>query len=372
MIDQALLFASMGGGGGVYARNMVAPNLPNWIVARNAAKAASGSALISTIGDSRVSGQGAGNGDAYTNARYRGPSTVLANRLNALGVPAASKSLLGTGRGTNLVDSATFCGGNVATANTGWIISTVSSFGVNMFRGQGTGTMTLTTPAACTDIDIVYPTNTTPLGTFTYNIDGGAESGVISENFAISMTKITVSGLANTVHTVQFTWVSGVVFIEGIICRNAATPTINILNGGYGGATTATWIGTNTTFDPMNVSMYLAPKLTIIQLGTNESSVSTLQTGLTNLITKAKTTGDCMLLVPGPTSVGNWQAIQAQVRDMMYALSDSQRVGLVDFFTLNGSWEAMNAAGKEFDTTHENVAGYTQEWNLVAEMLAAV
>lgn len=196
---------SAGGAGGTGGASTPYLYLPGgWDTGWKAAKAASGTTpcWITAIGDSISAGQKA------TSYLTQGFTAILRDALQTAYGKYADFYNSTMADSLNLVNTPplpwTFTGGSGAVSSTGF--SSTLQF-------SAAGSATFVTPKACTALDLFY--HDVAAGSFTWTVDGGSAT-TVTQTLTGGVRRISLgSGLANTTHTVVFTWVSGLVRLAG-------------------------------------------------------------------------------------------------------------------------------------------------------------
>lgn len=154
--------------------------------------------------------------------------------------------------------------------------------------------------------------------------------------------------------------------------RGGGTGGVRVTVAGASGTIAADALnGTVTDVISPLASMYdmAAPDLTLIAWGINEydgagkgtqTSPATYATNIQTHITRAKQTGDVMLVLPynsGRAATGG-SATWSQYVTQAYALADTNSIPLLDLTDRWGSYATSNALGMYFDTLHPNDKGH--------------
>lgn len=213
-------------------------------------------------------------------------------------------------------------------------------------------TATFASAKAGTIVKIRYMNNGGP---FSYTIDGGA-SVPVTPSGGGSMATITVTGLANTTHTVVITTTSTSAFY---LVWASVENTSGVLVGNFSvcSSTTTNWLDGNFYF-PGNELVAWAPHLTFIDLGINDvgagMNITTLKSNLQALITKFKATGDVVLVTSNPHESLDFTGVNNAKLDLAY----ENDIPLIDMFNVFESYAVSNPLGLYSDSAHPNAAGY--------------
>jgi hypothetical protein len=202
-----------------------------WRDAWDTAKAAVGAtpARVAIMGDSFFQGRGS------SNYQTKGSQNLLASAIKAAYGDGADFWMTS--------DSADF--ESAYTGTPPWVKGSLAlgynsqGFGRTAFNsGSPTGTVwTFTTPYACTDIDILYYRYNTTAGTWKYTVDGGADQTVTPANQG-KVTRIALTGLANTTHTLVFKDPSAATTmgVVGVVTYKTKGTNVYVARCGWSGA----------------------------------------------------------------------------------------------------------------------------------------
>lgn len=329
--------------------------------ARNAiARAAAGgnNAKIVLHGDSITAGRGA------TDLAHSYPSqlrTLLATRLPDRGgmVPAymfTNSPLIANSPGP--YDPA-----YVLSTSPAWAAFQGGGFFKNFAYSPSNAGATLTVTAT-TDQFIVYYEKYSAGGTPTVTLDGVAQ-GSIPSSAGTGYGSFTITPASQGSHTLVITGPtsgSAVWACLGVTARvGGSTGGVVVDRVACGGQTYTNLVEstTGTTGSSLNTSFdMLAPDLSIMMFGTNEAQASVSATTFASdaqaAITRAKLTGDVILVVPPPPNAGV-TSFNSYI-PKLYALADSNDVGLIDLSARWGAYPASTALMT--DGLHPNDAGY--------------
>ena len=310
----------------------------NWRRARAAlgrAAAGLGGCRIAYVGDSLSAGPVAGQLD---------PATVLAPRLAAAGYRVGEIIYV---RNSDARPAQW-------TALTGWADTSGGDRSVPYLVGTSTAAVaTYASSVAGTIVDIVTLGTTAALS---YSIDGG-DPVTITPSGQAQLQTITVTGLADTVHTVTVTAAaSGTSYLLAAGVRSAAA--VTLVNAGQYGARCSDWSPAAGATRSMGAVLALAPDLTVVELVTNDSlaatAVATYRAQLQGIVDAAKTVGGVLLCTsPQPSAATAWGSYVGAV----YDVADAAGVPLLDHAAGFGSFAEWSAAGLALDSTHLNEGG---------------
>ncbi|MGV0964181.1 MAG: SGNH/GDSL hydrolase family protein [Polynucleobacter sp.] len=359
--DGEAIMASFGGGGVVTPTPTPTPSPPTGF-AMNGATNATLKAMLARVaggtgrgrvvfaGDSAFVGVGANvTADGTTSsvaaqcagARPYGPSAVLAAELTALGYPAldnarvadgslvnASVALtdfdprvaLGSPAWTVLTNQLLFAGGSLIQPNTGAFAFTattaVDSFEAVFYRDNGGGVFTVTVDDAAVAVTAS---------------NGGAVSGAGSNVVTVPASgngfcKVTGAVGSAATRTLKITGANTNGFLCYVRAWNSAVPAIDLINNAGQGLTSAQQAAAGSGYKALDALGFDAPDLTIVKLGLNDAaqgvSAASYVANLRAIITKARLTGDVLLVTPhfaNPSFAAT--ANQTALRDAAAALA---------------------------------------------------
>ncbi|HEX7857247.1 MAG TPA: SGNH/GDSL hydrolase family protein [Sphingobium sp.] len=339
--------------------------------------------LVAMVGDSKTAGVG-----TDPNAQFRAATSLptrLAQILTARGLPAIAESMWGSA-GTSAIPASLYdprrsgfsgwslYGGVSGDGGIGGELSltTGTSAGiftpsipvdrVRLFYKQGEGGIATASATVTVDADATVratlPGSASPSYTRSPAVDLGA--------LASHAIKVNPAG------TAPF-------YLAGMLAWNSAAPAIDIANIAAAGVK-ASW---QTTSARLKWLEALAPDLTIINIGSNDM----LSTGATDIaaftasvqatITRAKLSGDVMLLFPAigrdtgsaVTQVLVSDAQRAPFRTALAALAASNGCAFVDEQALFGGRDMAQSAGLFADSLHENGSGTVMRADNLATLM---
>lgn len=319
-----------------------------------AAAAGTGICEVAAVGDSIVAGQGA---------------TDLSTRA----WPAVSRKLLHS----RLILPAPSTGwAPVHHANAGalkdprWVLTGTWIQGVTFLHAPsssvGGSAATFTSDVAGTVAEVYYSGQN---GEFTVSIDGGAAVTVPSSP-GNEMRTYTVTGLANTTHTITVT-VSSTTAVYVYAARVRSVAGLSLSNWGFSSAKASDWL-TVPWYLNTNSVISTNPALVLIGLGTNEAgnavSAATYQANMITLVDRFRANSDVVLLAPIPLNGID----QSAHRAALYNVAQSRDVPVID---LAERWlSAASALGLGMYSDggiHPSDVGYADMGNAIAGVLAA-
>lgn len=340
-----------------------------------------GRGVICCIGDSTtvpVIGNGSG-GFLYADNDEVGPPAVVASTLAQYGgvrncVNFGDRGMLAFGASVSQLMSQ-YSPDIVAGA--GWDFG--SSDQANMFGGRmltnstTTNALSWTPPTAFDRLEVSYITApSVGLGSFTVDVDGGAPLATYSEDATASVQRVVLNVTRGT-HTVNFKRVSGSVFLLEMRAYDSTRRTVQLVNAGIAGATTATFIAATTAWAPQNAIPRMDADLFLINLGLNDKNqgvpVATYKTRLKSIASNCIAAGaDAQLIIPTPASSGH-NLDAAYIQAIKDAASELGLQPPVDLYTLFGSYAASIADYS--DEVHLKPSGYARVGAAEAAQLIA-
>jgi lysophospholipase L1-like esterase len=312
---------------------------------------------VNCIGDSITSGTGVGEND---NIGF----------LISLSWPGRLRTLLAEkygdiGRGLIPVwyhDQSTSM---FASFSSGWINEPNSGFFGS--RGTHTANANVSIPFTGTGIRLYYLQSSSKGAPFTVTIDSGKEIKCSSRGTTSKpITYLDFKGLTNKRHIMVIKYVgksSNELIVHGIMELNDATKGIRVNNIGKPGASSEAF----TNSDLRNALVDSIPaSLSIICMGQNDYNhqipVATYKANMQLMITKAKTKGDCLLIVWN--NLDNTLKIPwSQYVNAMYELASENKIALLD---IDARWR-----GSEYnsDINHPNLEGHNDMAKAVLAVL---
>lgn len=200
-------------------------------------------------------------------------------------------------------------------------------------------------------------------GTFRYTIDGGTPVVVAGGNTGLR-TKVSVTGLADTVHTIVFDLVgnTGTVMMYGGLATRT-TPGVELSKAGNGGSTAPEW--QRCAPFVQKYAAELLPDLAIIILGTNDRNAgiakAAFKAGVQALVNAYRTgSPNCSVILITPTLSGTLTdlGLIGDYADAMREIAAS--TPLVEFIDLNSFMPprtTLLSYGMWSDTVHLSEIG---------------
>ncbi len=323
---------------------------------------------IAFIGDSTSAGLGGGTGGANnaTGGRNASFPTGVAKQLAAVGVPAVSDAFFADGAIGVLGDTR-------VTYGTGWSVGGPGTLGGGLIsQSTTTATSYAVTPSAAWNECDVYYVNTDAGSAFTLDYSGAGTVAVTLTTGAALLKQAITPTLGNYTLNIKATSVSGgAIYIAGVDCFNTTAPQVSVWNWGISGNQSSNFIVTGNSWSTLTAIGYYAPDLTIIDIGINDEtaavSYATFYSNIQTIITKAKLSGDVILVMHHDAS--GHSTSELTTLNAMRALSVANNLPLVNFMYRLGSWTQANSLGEMFDSFHGNATGYADEARMLANLL---
>jgi lysophospholipase L1-like esterase len=342
-----------------------AQTLTHWNAAKARVAANGGNAKILCLGDSTTRGYGATGGPQAYPAQLAGFLTTIGS------VNSNYSSWYGGDQGTAFIEDSRVVVGS------GWTAGTAISIGGKMMTASSATASLSFTPNTSIDTFTFYHQANTGNGTLSYQVDSGAVTN-LNDNGTAAAPKVTISGLTAGTHTIKFNWVSGgSVFVIGVESWNSAVSSVDVINAGWGGSTTASWLASTTNpWDLINMFAPIAPDLILLDMGINDWStgvpVGTYTTQMQTILNAAIASGaDVVIVTPIPQIVSiTPQNTQQSFVNAMITLGSTNTLLVINEFIQVGTWVAGNALGLYFDGTHPNDPGYARFAKSVESALA--
>jgi lysophospholipase L1-like esterase len=291
-----------------------------------------------------------------------------------MGIPSHSDGYFGSTLGTGGRDSRLGLGAGWSTASS---IATLAGLAIR----NATTTNPLTfTPTGPVDTFEIWWLGGSVAGTFTWSIDGGSTTSVDATAGGLQFGRTIASAASAGIHTLSLARLSGAAFIAGIDAYDSTQRRVSQVVAGQSAATIANLTNGDSTSSPLyplNAVTTYAPDLTILNEGINDAIQATVITAYSAsmqlMISKALQSGDVILMVPHPVSTSSASAaVQAAIRDAIYALAAANGgLPVVDLTERFVDYASASAAGWMSDSWHCNAAGYWDEAQAIARVLAA-
>ena len=373
---------ALGVGGGnptVYNFNPTV-NLTHWRAAKAAVLAGTGRATLDYAGDSTTLGWGSGTGGtAYTGAHDLSGAMQSAHYMQVGGLPTTFDSQMGgIGGGMNSLAFLAAYNQRFSITGSGWALlpndPTINTLGgTYVDNTTTTADLLKATPAVQVDTFKIFAYQNTPLGSYSWNIDGGADT-TINQSALPASVKITTVSTTKGAHVLNLKRVSGAAYQIGWIAYDSTTPAIDVVKMGWGGSTSSNWNPTTTGWEPVSAIPVLGAALLVINLGINDWETgippATTAANIQALITAQKNAGgDVIICMPTPTGGTASPATQATYLPPLIALANSNNIPLINWTARYTSWAVQNARGWTYDSLHPNALLYNDEGQFLAQLL---
>lgn len=313
------------------------------------------------VGDSLTAGWGAGTDTWQAAAYLKSFPRQLARQLAAAGLPAADDNFFSTRMATTPAAYDTRL--TIAAA---WTPADRSGPGLS-WASSSAGAFSFLPANAVDTVDIYY---INPSGaTFSVDLGGvGSTTPTLVQND--SLNKVTVT-FTRALAAINIARVTGTIYLVGVDAYDSTTPRVTTYNWGAGGWNSNDWVSTAANYYPFNSLGVLAPDITFFMLGANESntgvSTATYKANMQTLITKAKLSGDAVLINRHPAS-GGYATNQVAQNTANYELAATNGLAVVDVYD---RWAAGDKAWFLVDTVHCNPGGYGDYARFLNDLLLA-
>ena len=351
-------------------------SLDVWKAARAEVLAGTSRAVIACVGDSTTAGVGATDGTGRRKGSY---AAKLAAALVGHGIASPFDSVVGN-QFVSTANASVF--DPRITLGSGWANDTLETAGAQSWKNTTTTGAISFVPDGDVDTFEVWSFRNTGLGTWSWNVDGGADTNVVEAGTPEAYFKTTISAGALGAHTLNLKRVSGSCYIAAIVAYDSAAKAVDVLNMGRGSGTTTTINDATRAWSPVNSIPLFGADLTLISLGINDYTPATLvdlatyTSNLQALETAFAATGDVAYVVPPQSAVSRQTAeIQETYRNAMRSLAQTNGRTVFDLARKWGSYDAAVAAGfmnGGADLVHPNAAGYIDWGTWIGDYLATV
>lgn len=306
------------------------------------------------IGDSTNLGAYSGGSNPQTANIGRGYTSILQRYFANAGTTSQRDSIFADGDGTNtLYDSRITFGSFSATGANG--------LGGAMYLATvGTSPLTFT-PTGIVDTFKIYYAVFSGGGVLSAAVDSGSAT-TQSTNGASAVGTITITATAPGIHTCNLKWSSGgAVIVMGIEATNSTIKQMQVMNAGWSGAVVANFANNTQPYSSLGGIKAVAPDLTLINLGINDwvagTNLTSFNTDYQTLITTAKISGDCAVIIPVPSGTTSApQATQDIYANAIRTLAATNGIPTIDIYARFVS-DSFSLALKA-NSLHPNAYGY--------------
>lgn len=334
---------------------------------------------ILIIGTSKQAGNACGiydGTDWLTDGTKRNKHKFICDGLTQLGVPNTRQSVMPA---NGLIQAAYIKYEPRIEFAADWVIQTNTandSLGGGLFycANGATGALRFK-PEGFIDTVEVYHSQGVGRGEFTVS-DGATVVGTIDQYSATTpaLVKTTFTmprGSGKILNFNRTTTRALACDIMAIVAYDSTVPSIDIVNGGRAGSTTARTIVNTNFWNSMGMINKMAPDLTFIALGANDMGsqnnvpVATFVTNMGTIINQARLTGDVVIVIEslGTRVNAKWgtAAFQQSYVDALYKLAKDYDCPLINENMVIGDFDSGQSATYVSDTNfvHENVRANT-------------
>lgn len=339
--------------------------LPTFYKKMGAVKAGTGNCRMLILGDSTTLGKLASS--TQTLCQANNYSAVAQRMFNKAGITAQRDFIAGNGDGTsNTYDTRVTFGNS-------WASGGNTLGGVN-FTGSTTSNALVFKFTGIVDTFKITYLVVSGAGTFSANIDGGSNTNTATAG-ASALASITLTASAPGIHTVNISYVSGGnVRIQGIEAWNSKISQLQIMSTGWGGATAENISDSTQPYSPLGGIGFCAPDLTVINIGINDwiagTNTTTFSNAIDSLITEAKISGDCVIMMPFPSNpLQVTAATQDIYANILRARAINANVPVIDVYDRLQPYSLYTSIYG--DNLHPNGAGYAVGADALVQFLRA-
>jgi lysophospholipase L1-like esterase len=341
-------------------RSALTKTTPLWLqkLRKSVAKVISGTARSTwlSMGDSTEAGV----------TREASHPVLMAKLLKAMGVNTQAGMLWGAAYYGSMASMIAW-DARIA-AGAGWGLNSSVTLGGKFYQNATDLTALTLTPNEKFDrIEVWYYQNT---GNATFTVDvGGAALQTVNSAGSMALVKVTVStGAASAVQSINIkrTGVGATLYLIGVNTFDSTVPAIEIHQGGWATSTTADWVIDTSPFSPMKMYAQLAPELTFINLGVNDSNGGGLAglgifvTRYQSIIDKLKSLGSDIILcgfVQSDPGTYSSQATYDAYQEAIEKLAIDNGCAFLPFNAIIGSYAEANSNGYMVDQRHPGTLG---------------
>ncbi len=336
--------------------------LPRWMTAMARVQSGKGRARICVIGDSTKAGVGAGSSDSNyntTNARPFSSTTQLGAILSASGLPTTNSNFVGdqnllaaNGQTYNVYETRFALNGATSLHTFGPVIG--NAYFTTAISGNGVNF----TVSGYSDTVEVYGLFSPGSGTINVKVNGGSTVyGSLNQNQSAGFGRSVVTiprAQGNIINLAAAS--NNAIYICGLVAYDSQTPAIDIIQMGWSGSTTNSFLDNTHLWGPVHEYTLYSPDLWIIDLGINETTepVATYQSNLASLIELLNPIGDVVMEVPNVINGGFPQAMQ----NAIYTVARELNAPVIDLQSRMISYASANSRGEMYDNLHPNAIGY--------------
>ncbi len=198
-------------------------------------------------------------------------------------------------------------------------------------------------------------------GTFSYKLNGGSATNVVSSTSDNNVKSVTISGLTGT-NAVEIEVISGTVAIHGFHLRKTTGSGIELNKCGNGGATGEDYIRISPTY-PQKYASFLDSDVVVIILGTNDyrlgKTVETFKDGINKLVSAYRAVNaNCGVILIAPARSNATQLTPlSEFQKAIYDLALENKAEYYNMYDDWNVWSIENANGQWADALHISASG---------------
>ncbi len=198
-------------------------------------------------------------------------------------------------------------------------------------------------------------------GTFSYKLNGGSATNVVSSTADNNVKSVTISGLTGT-NAVEIEVISGTVAIHGFHLRKTTGSGIELNKCGNGGATGEDYIRISPTY-PQKYASFLDSDVVVIILGTNDyrlgKTVETFKDGINKLVSAYRAVNaNCGVILIAPARSNATQLTPlSEFQKAIYDLALENKAEYYNMYDDWNVWSIENANGQWADALHISASG---------------
>ncbi|WP_238796679.1 GDSL-type esterase/lipase family protein [Acinetobacter pittii] len=198
-------------------------------------------------------------------------------------------------------------------------------------------------------------------GTFSYKLNGGSATNVVSSTSDNNVKSVTISGLIGT-NAVEIEVISGTVAIHGFHLRKTSGSGVELNKCGNGGATGEDYIRISPTY-PQKYASFLSSDLVVMILGTNDyrlgKTVQSFKDGITKLISAYRAVNaNCGIILIAPARSNATQLTPlSEFQKAIYELALENRAEYYNMYDDWNTWSVENVNDQWDDYLHINTKG---------------
>lgn len=198
-------------------------------------------------------------------------------------------------------------------------------------------------------------------GTFSYKLNGGPATNVVSSTSDNNVKSVTISGLTGT-NAVEIEVISGTVAIHGFHLRKTTGSGVELNKCGNGGATGEDYIRISPTY-PQKYASFLDSDVVVMILGTNDyrlgKTVQSFKDGITKLISAYRSVNaNCGVILIAPARSNATQLTPlSDFQHAIYELALENRAEYYNMYDDWNIWSIENINNQWADALHISATG---------------